>query len=109
MRRGSIDDTWPRRLEAEGATLRGAGVRRWANGAVAVAEADLAADVSWRSFVADLGHELSASLRKIFDAVALVDATRALGRLGGEPGWCWPALGRIWTSRLRDADRRHGD
>ena len=42
----------------------------------------------------DLDDELSASLRKIFDAVALIDATRALGRLGGEPGWCWPALGR---------------
>ena len=95
-RRGAIDDTWHVASETQK-------VRRFvapgvsalvSNRAVAVAEADLAADVSWRKFVADLDDELSASLRKIFDAVALIDATRALGRLGGEPGWCWPALGR---------------
>ena len=62
MRRGAIDDAWHVASETQK-------VRRFvapgvsalvSNRAVAVAEADLAADVSWRSFVADLDDELSA-------------------------------------------------
>ena len=104
VRRGVVDAAW--HVASETKDKR----RFFAPGVAALVDAlkvareaaRLAADVAWSKFVAELDDALSAPLRAVFGAVAEIDALRALGRSGGEPGWCWPDVSEGAALELKD-------